>query len=410
MSNSASASSDSSADKLPRWVKSLSEEEATRKESWPPRANDRDIPWDSPSHEIYYDPDYDGFSDDFEIGRQKLDYNYHRNPAKARQELQDVIMHRVVKATKGNSTKEESETKADKRHLRPWLVFSAGPMGVGKGYVLSTLNEKGLFPLDRFLKIDPDKLKTELPEMSGYLSVDPTSAATKVHRESTQMADVLLEHALYHGLSALVDGSLRDVDFYGDLIDRIRKEFPDYQLGIIHVTASPDIIRSRAESRAKKTGRAVPEKLLQESIEQVPKSVDKLSTKVDVTFTIRNEEDQPLELIPKDGWDPNESTSRLWEEFRANWWRNIDSSSDEEEQNTPDLLPAWCESMCPGLSRMGQCFDNTQLHEQAKQAWIGTYPNFCPRCTMAKDSQCGICIHEKHFCACHECSPLSAQS
>ena len=43
---------------------------------------------------------------------------------------------------------------------RPWVVFTAGPMGVGKSYVLAQLYQRKLFPLDRFIKIDPDMLKS----------------------------------------------------------------------------------------------------------------------------------------------------------------------------------------------------------------------------------------------------------
>ena len=86
-----------------------------------------------------------------------------------------------------------------------------------KGYVLSSLYQSELFPLDTFLIIDPDKLKTELPEMSGYLKADASTAATKVHRESTQMADILLEYALMNQCNVLVDGSLRDVEYYKNL-------------------------------------------------------------------------------------------------------------------------------------------------------------------------------------------------
>ena len=149
-------------------------------------------------------------------------------------------------------------------------------MGVGKGYVLSSLYNSNLFPLDNFLKIDPDMLKTELPEMSGYLQVDPATAATKVHRESTQMADILLEHALLDRSNILVDGSLRDVDYYRQLFQRIRQDY-DYRIAILLVTAEPDVIHKRARDRAEKTGRAVPEELINESIQQVPQSVKELT-------------------------------------------------------------------------------------------------------------------------------------
>ena len=128
-------------------------------------------------------------------------------------------------------------------------------MGVGKGYVLTKLHERGLFPLDDYVKIDPDMLKSELPEMAGFLQADRASAATKLHRESTQMGDVLLEHALAHHCNILVDGSLRDVNYYQQLFDRIHEQFPRYRIALLHVTADREVVRERARQRAERTGR-----------------------------------------------------------------------------------------------------------------------------------------------------------
>jgi hypothetical protein len=425
---------------LPQWVKDMPDDLATKKECWPPRSKDHTIDWERPTNELYHDPHHHHHhyhsvaeesllnlvststtSSRFKAARQKLDYSYHRNPAKSRQELQDAILSRVVQAaaaaTTTTTTTTEEEAKAASsvttptppRTRRPWIIFSAGPMGVGKGYVMSTLNERGLFPMDHLLKIDPDKIKSELPEMAGYLSIDPASAATKVHRESTQMADILLEHALQLRIPTLVDGSLRDVDYYRSLMDRIRTEFPEYQLAILHVTASAEIIRSRAEMRAKTTGRAVPEDLLEESIAQVPKSVEALAPHVDITFTISNEDDQPIQLVDsKIGTShSNNNNNRVmnWRQFRDTWWSNLNATEEENNKlHTICHLKSWCESQCPGISEMATCWRNDKCIDAAKQAFSQAYPSYCPTCSLGADIQCGICIHEKYYCKCTECS------
>ncbi|CAB9507018.1 Zeta toxin [Seminavis robusta] len=409
---------------LPEWVRSL--QNGAIREQWPPRAHD--IDWEKPTNEVYHDPLFKDFSPEFKAAREKLDYSYHRNPAKSRQELQDVILARVVQAAlQANQQHPQEESKEEVKEVlpeepgrRPWIVFSAGPMGVGKGYVMATLNERGLFPLDRFLKIDPDLLKTELPEMPGYLRQDPASAATKVHRESTQMADVLLEHALQKRIPTLVDGSLRDVEYYRSFMERVRREFPEYQLAILHVTAAPDIIRARAQSRAEKTGRAVPEALLTASIEQVPASVEALSPHVDVVFTISNEEDQPLKLLSREETAakktekkeckilgslcaPKTDTSTSWKDFRQTWWTTLNGN----EKKVCRFMPKWCEKQCPGMSEFKTCWMNSACIKSAKAVYSSAYPSFCPGCTMA-GGLCGMCIHDKHWCQCKECGPESA--
>lgn len=142
-------------------------------------------------------------------------------------------------------------------------------MAAGKSYVVLHLFKNGWFPLETFLNIDPDKLKSELPEMPGYLQVDAESAATKLHRESTQMSDVLFEYALQNSMRMIVDGSLRNVDWYKKLFARLRKDYKQYRIAILHVKADRDTIYKRAQARAEKTGRAVPRALLDESFEQV---------------------------------------------------------------------------------------------------------------------------------------------
>jgi len=389
----------------PRWLQSL-DKEAKHRDSWPPTNHDKEFDWECPTDEAYHDPTTDRkfIVSEFRRARSRLDYNYHRNPALPRQELQDTILRRFIRATlerlevpltmgtslsdensegctyscqsendevdfnarngqtwrKGGSTQNQiriatvesrrSDKELTRGEGRPWLVFTAGPMGVGKGYVLSFLEQRGLFPLHRFLRIDPDRLKTEIPEMSGYLRADPASAATKVHRESTQMADLLLEFAFSattytkskminasritttnsapqqgdegkcvstatattkiicegkessssstlttrgNYIPTLVDGSLRDADYYKSLFRRIREE-TNYRIAIINITASPENIRARAKRRGEKTGRIVPSHVLEDSIRQSPHSVRQLSPLADATFTITNEDNLPL--------------------------------------------------------------------------------------------------------------------
>ena len=286
---------------LPDWVLQLPDEKASKPESWPPKSN-YFFDWENWStSEAYHDPQLRESAPKFALARSRLDYSYHRNPAFTRQELQDAILSRVVSAAAAVVPSQQG---------RPWIVFSAGAMGVGKGYVLSTLYKSGLFPMDCFLKIDPDMLKVELPEMSGYLRVDRESAATKIHRESTQMADVLFEYALLNRTPMLVDGSLRDVDYHRSLFKRIRSDFSEFKIAILHVTANSETIHERAKKRAEQTGRAVPKELLDASIEQVPRSVKLLMPHADIVFEISNDEGSPLHLVT-----PGVS----WYDFARTW-------------------------------------------------------------------------------------------
>ena len=377
------------------------------------------------------------FTPTFASARSHLDYSYHTNLVRHRQLLQDAILGRVVCGTESSDDgaqrdvkkqEEESKEEDDKitplksslvsRKRRPWIVFTAGAMGVGKGYVLTQLQQNDLFPAKDFVKIDPDMLKSELPEMAGYLKMDRESAATKLHRESTQMADVLFEDAISRQRDVLVDGSLRDVEYYQDLFRRIHRDHPAYRIAILHVTADRNVILDRARQRAQKTGRVVPHDLLEESMRQVPRSVSILSKLADATHVIANNENKPLQLVSshvktdEDGFDEKES-SRMpsWEDF-ARLWKNGGGTTakNDDEANVMEFDPnERCAIELP-IVRMNTVFDCAESHAAANNIWSKAYPNFCARCALACDGQCGICIHEQHRCACEICSSANDAS
>ena len=74
------------------------------------------------------------FHGDFTSIREKLDYDYHAHYSKERQLWQDHAIKTVVSRTapQGN----------------PWVVYTCGPMGAGKGFVLGWMSRNGYFPLE----------------------------------------------------------------------------------------------------------------------------------------------------------------------------------------------------------------------------------------------------------------------
>lgn len=250
--------------------------------------------------------------------------------------------------------------------------------------------------------------------MSGYLADNPITAATKVHRESTQMADVLFEHSLLSEHDILVDGSLRDVQWYQTLFERIMREFPRYRLGILYVSATEEVIISRAESRAQKTGRAVPRDLLQASMEQVPKSVSTLAPLTNFTFEISNNDGQPMVLTQwRSRTKPTDKTfvegsvndwegfARLWEE-EENSPVVEDSKERDQKENAPKRPSASFDMTM--VCDMSSTFNDERQHETARSIWGASYPKMCPRCALFCDGQCGVCIHDRHICACEICN------
>jgi hypothetical protein len=55
----------------------------------------------------------------------------------------------------------------------PWVVYTCGPMGAGKGYTLSWMSRHGYFPIEDIVCIDPDHFKKMMPEWGGYVLPPP---------------------------------------------------------------------------------------------------------------------------------------------------------------------------------------------------------------------------------------------
>ena len=81
--------------------------------------------------------------------RRTLDYGYHVNYALSRQETQDALLQSVV----GRGVVEP--------RAAPWIVYTCGAMGAGKGYVLRWMSRQGFFPLEEIVHVDHDAFRLD---------------------------------------------------------------------------------------------------------------------------------------------------------------------------------------------------------------------------------------------------------
>ena len=65
--------------------------------------------------------------------------------------------------------------------------------------------------------------------------------------EAGMVSEILTLAALEKGKNVLVDGSLRDSDWYQGYFASLRNDYPLLKIGIIHVTAPREAIIERAE-------------------------------------------------------------------------------------------------------------------------------------------------------------------
>jgi len=239
--------------------------------------------------------------------RSTLDYKHHTNYALDRQLLQDDIISRMILFAELVDINGDTCTTP----TTPWLVFTAGAMGAGKGYTINNLGARGLFPLQGFVSVDPDEIRKYLPEYKLYLRENPSMAGDLTKKESGYIAEILTLAALDTGMNVLVDGSLRDSEWYITLFARLRTNYPALKIAILHVTAPREAVLERAKKRGEITGRKIPIEVLEMALEQVPKSILRLGPLADYFCEIDNPPGAENVLF---------STPEVTEEsFQQNW-------------------------------------------------------------------------------------------
>jgi hypothetical protein len=232
------------------------------------------------TQENYANSNSEEFFGDFAKYRARMDRTYHGNYTQERQRWQDAVIKRVA-------VRIESQPE-------PWVVYTCGAMGAGKGYALSYMSKIGAFPLENIVHIDPDAFKQVMPEWRFYLAADSASAGTLCHRESGYLQEIAQEVSMANSQNVWVDGSLRDGDWFCEVFDSLRRRFPEYRVAIFLVQASEEVAWERCQARAVQTGRDIPRGLFLDSIFAPDKVLSLLTPKVDFVARISNNGPVPV--------------------------------------------------------------------------------------------------------------------
>lgn len=250
--------------------------------------------------------------------RPLLDYSWHKMYVASRVSVQDSLIEQLV-----------SRPSISEQPILPWVVFTAGAMGAGKGYVVKWMSERGYLPMEQFVVVDPDQIRQLLPEWETYVRKDSELAGNMTQKEAGMIAEILGYRALRDRHNVIFDGSLRDAGWYSKYFHQLRVNFPGIRIMILHIVADKDEVLRRAEERGKKTGRVVPPEVLLGSMEAVPRSVGILSQLTDFTCRVRNSGPEPrLEREPGAPY-PSKSVPLSWELIKS-LWQPLDLDGDGE--------------------------------------------------------------------------------
>mmetsp|Transcript_76571 Transcript_76571/g.212691 ORF Transcript_76571/g.212691 Transcript_76571/m.212691 type:complete len:348 (-) Transcript_76571:112-1155(-) len=264
----------------------------------------------------------DNYSKSYFVGacahiRPLLDYRWHKMYQPSRMLLQDELVERF--ATPAHNAPQP---------LLPWVIFTAGAMGAGKGYVRKWMADAGYWPLDYFVIVDPDEVRSALPEWDRYVASDPETAGLMTQKEAGCIAELIGYKALGDRRNVVFDGSLQNASWYLDYFKNLRSQFPGVRIMIVHIVAEKDEVIKRAEERGKATGRVVPIEKLLASMEATPRSVKTLAPYADFVCRVVNERGKDPAVTREPGAPkPPESIPLTWDLMRR-MWTPLDTDGD----------------------------------------------------------------------------------
>jgi hypothetical protein len=212
-----------------------------------------------------------------------LDAEYYKSLTEADRET----ALRILKTYEGRGTRSD----------HPRLILTAGAMTAGKSTVFDKLVEANALDPKEILFLDPDHFKHQIPDYVRLVASSHHSAGSQFHILSMYIADMLLGWLFLQSKSAVYMTSLRHMPSGKVLIERVRRDHPQYRVGIFSVRAPISILQDRNQERFQRTGRQVPPPLLTDSVYQVEDSLWHLGPLADDLFIFSNDQDRSSRLV-----------------------------------------------------------------------------------------------------------------
>ena len=115
---------------------------------------------------------------------------------------------------------------------------------------MKQISSKKLFPLQSYVVVDPDEIRSHFPEYHLFAKQCPKRAGELTHREAGYVTEIVTAAALQRGYNVLVDGSLWDYKWYEEYFASLRKEYNVLRIAILHITAPREAVFERAKVSA----------------------------------------------------------------------------------------------------------------------------------------------------------------
>jgi predicted ABC-type ATPase len=141
-------------------------------------------------------------------------------------------------------------------------------LGGGTASGKTTMSRSILGDDPNTLRVDPDEMKTKIPEYDQLKQDDPNHAALRVHEESSYLTKSLMAEAIARGLDLTYDATTSgkgSIAMVKTLLDQ------GYKVHVMFADVPLEVARQRADLRARESddpmnrGRFVPDSVINES-------------------------------------------------------------------------------------------------------------------------------------------------
>lgn len=222
---------------------------------------------------------------EYEILKKYIDFSYHEKYSEEREILHEMILDEVFKNINPIPINQEKK-----------LIFTAGCYGAGKSNLMKYLNNLNKINLSDYVYSDQDKLRIFIPEYQEYLLTNPLTAGFKTNKETGYLSELIQLYALENGYNLIIDGSLRDYEWYTLFINNIKSKYPNYKIIIMYVEASYANVLIRNNKRSKITKRIIPPECIRNAYIQSAISYDILRLLVHFSYKINTDSDEIRDL------------------------------------------------------------------------------------------------------------------
>jgi SPP1 gp7 family putative phage head morphogenesis protein len=203
----------------------------------------------------------------------------------------------------------------------PTVYMMGGGAASGKSSVIKSKAMDDVLPRNR-VDIDPDKIKTKLPEYNTMLDAGDVRAAGFTHTESSYISQRMMDEATALKLDVLLDGTGdKSLEILTERVNRYRAQ--GHKVIANYVTVPTNKAVSRAKARALDTGREVSEDVIREAHEEIsrvlPQAMDDgLFDELTVWNTDIPIDAEPILIFNHvDGGATTIHNQGLWDEFLA---------------------------------------------------------------------------------------------